>query len=229
MSAVIDFHAHVLPAADHGSDGIDTTKLQLSLLKDAGVDRVVATPHFYPDRHTCEYFEEKIDRALNMLSGIECDRPEICLGAEVLYCDGIDRMDGLDRLCIKGTNVLLLELPTNTWERSLFDTVRRLLKKYTVVLAHIDRYAHKQSDDIDELLEMGALAQINVSALHSFFAKRDIAHYIANGSIVAIGSDLHGADKHACKHFAGAQKKLGDEYAEIMARTEKLLSGAQVI
>ena len=226
MSGVIDFHAHILPNADHGSDGLQTSLDQLKLLHNTGVDTVVATPHFYPHRHTCASFAEKITASCDTLSQRDGTAPNICLGAEVLYCDGIDHMEDLDGLCIKGTDLLLLELPTDVWERSLFDTVKQLTKKYRVVLAHIDRYVHKQSEEIDFLLEMGALAQINASSLFSFSTKRKLKPYIEEGLIVALGTDLHGADKKACKYFADADKKLGDEYFEIMKRTNALLEEA---
>ncbi|MEE3459824.1 MAG: CpsB/CapC family capsule biosynthesis tyrosine phosphatase, partial [Candidatus Faecousia sp.] len=42
---MIDFHAHILPGADHGSDGLETSLRQLALAEEAGVDTIVATPH----------------------------------------------------------------------------------------------------------------------------------------------------------------------------------------
>ena len=47
---IIDFHAHILPGADHGSRDVKTTKAQLEMLAGAGVKAVVATPHFYPQK-----------------------------------------------------------------------------------------------------------------------------------------------------------------------------------
>ena len=40
-----DFHAHILPGADHGSDGMETSLTQLALAEAAGVDTIIATPH----------------------------------------------------------------------------------------------------------------------------------------------------------------------------------------
>ena len=52
----IDFHAHVLPGADHGSANLDTSLKQLALAKQAGIDHVIATPHFYPRHDAPERF-----------------------------------------------------------------------------------------------------------------------------------------------------------------------------
>ena len=53
---ITDFHSHVLPGADHGSDSVETSERQLELLNGAGIDRVVATPHFYPSDVTVGEF-----------------------------------------------------------------------------------------------------------------------------------------------------------------------------
>ena len=44
-----DFHAHILPGADHGSRSPEDTEAQLTTLGECGVAHVAATPHFYPD------------------------------------------------------------------------------------------------------------------------------------------------------------------------------------
>ena len=53
---IIDFHSHILPGADHGSSSVETSLAQLNSAKNAGVTRLIATPHFYPHRHTLEKF-----------------------------------------------------------------------------------------------------------------------------------------------------------------------------
>ena len=53
---LVDFHSHILPGADHGSDSIDTTLFQLNSAMACGIDRIIATPHFYPNIHTVEDF-----------------------------------------------------------------------------------------------------------------------------------------------------------------------------
>ena len=48
---LVDYHAHILPGCDHGSDGTETSKRQLEAAKAAGIETVCATSHFYPDRN----------------------------------------------------------------------------------------------------------------------------------------------------------------------------------
>lgn len=225
---IIDFHSHILPRADHGSSGLGETREQLALINKFGVDTVVATPHFYPNSHSLNAFVEMIDSSAEEFISIDSPRPALCIGAEVLYCEGLENMDGLDKLCIRGTDVLLLELPLDSWGTELFYTVDELTKRYTVVLAHIDRYIRAQADEIEELVEMGALAQINASSLFSFGEKRKLEPFIQNGLIWAIGSDLHNLEKKSYRQFHDAQKKLGDEYSRIMSRSASLLKDAKL-
>lgn len=225
---IIDFHSHILPCADHGSDGIETSREQVALMNNAGVDTVVLTPHFYPHRHNAKAFAAKISAAAEELAA-ECRvRPRFCIGAEVLYCEGIENMEGLESLCIRGTKILLLELPmSEEWNRTMLYEIKRLCEKYTVVLAHVDRYAEYHGEELAALISFGALAQINVSSLYSKGTVKRLERFISPGSICALGSDLHGKDKKTYRRFAKASKKLGDEYYEIMTRSSELLSLAE--
>ena len=226
---IIDFHAHVLPSADHGSVSPETSKMQMALLMGAGVDTVVATPHFYPDLHTISDFISMVDDCAGCVRDFE-ERPRVCLGAEVLYCSGLDTMDGLDKLCIRGTRTLLLELPlTSEWDMDLYYTVIRLAKTYDLVLAHVDRYLSIQPEGIDVFLSMGISAQVNASTLFSSHTYKKLAPYINEGLICALGSDLHMLDKKVCSSFVKSERKLGDEYFRIMKRTERLIAGAEKI
>jgi len=225
----IDFHSHILPAVDHGSKNLEQSQKQLMLMKNIGIDMAVATSHFYPHVHTVEDFANRVDVAMGAL----CDavslseRPVLLRGAEVLVCEGMERMDGLEQLCIEGTNCLLLEMPMVEWGTDLLKTAERLLcTDRTVVLAHIDRYRDRLSQ-VKTLLDMGALAQLNVSAFDGMFSKKRWQPYLESGAVVAFGSDLHGENQKALKKLTGLQKKLGNAFDEIAQRTQSLVEHAK--
>jgi protein-tyrosine phosphatase len=203
---LVDFHAHVLPRADHGSDSLDTTITQLKYAKDNGVKLIVATLHFYPDKHSVEKFIELRDLAYKHLSDSTDEQISIIPGAEVLICDGIERLDKIERLCISGTRVLLLELPFSVYKSEYLNSTLRLMKRgFTVVLAHVDRYDPK---DIEAFADAGVPMQLNASSLCSFRIPSHIRSWLDAGLVVALGSDIHGKDKKAYKRFAKARKKL---------------------
>ena len=137
----VDFHSHILPGVDHGSDSMVTTLFQLKSAKKKGIHKIVSTSHFYPTAHSIDVFLKKRNDAYDAL--LECGEeiPEILLGAEVLLCNGLDRLSGLDKLCISGTRYLLLELPFSDYSEEYTDTLKRLINDgFSVILAHADRY-----------------------------------------------------------------------------------------
>ena len=217
-----DFHSHIVPAADHGSDSVQTSQAQIDIIAESGVREVVATPHFYAHHDTVESFLERREEAAGKILPYARERGiELHLGAEVLACPGMEHMEGLERLCIEGTNVLLLELPLTYWSNDLIDTVYSIGRKdMKVVMAHIDRYLDR---DVSRIFEIPRLKyQINVSSLCRFRGRRDILSLIDEGMIFALGSDFHGTKGY--RDFARAIKVMGESRAEeIFAKTEELL------
>ncbi|MCD8379114.1 MAG: histidinol-phosphatase, partial [Lachnospiraceae bacterium] len=47
---MIDFHSHFLPGLDDGSKSVEESLEMLALSWESGVDRIVATPHFYASK-----------------------------------------------------------------------------------------------------------------------------------------------------------------------------------
>ncbi len=228
---IIDFHSHILPRVDHGSKDSAESEKQIELIGGFGTDAVVATSHFYPHVHKVEDFLEAVngasERMSRLISGLE--RPKIYLGAEVLACEMIENMEGIESLCVRGTRCILLEMPSSSsWSRSLIRTVENLIDNgYTVILAHIDRYLKRFEEGIDALLSIGALAQINADSLVSFIDRKRLKPYIESGRVCALGSDLHGSDKKSYKPFADLEKHIGEErFRSIMKSSERLLEGA---
>lgn len=223
---IIDFHSHILPGADHGSDSIDTSLAQLRLMADAGTDIAVATAHFYPQKDTVEAFLERRERAAALLAGAKNGDIKVALGAEVYAVAGLEKLEGLERLTVKGTNTLLLEMPMTFWNTNVIDTVLELDNRFDLILAHIDRYP---SNGVSTLLDMGVRAQVNAANSMRKPNKQRLADWLAEGAVWAIGSDMHEADKKAAKAFEKIQKKLKYDIDEIFRRTEKLIEGAELI
>ena len=149
--------------------------------------------------------------------------PKIILGAEVLICDGIARLPDLEKLCLEGTNILLLEMPFTHWTESHFESVEEILERKDIrpIIAHADRY---QPDDIDRLLDYEIPLQLNVNSLCSLFMPKHLKSWIEYGYVYALGSDIHGAEL-GYKPWIKAEKKLKGYFDEIMERTEEFIFG----
>lgn len=223
---VIDFHAHILPGADHGSDSTKTSLAQLALMRAAGTDAVVATPHFYPDRDNPDLFLRRRGAAVErLLSAGILSVPEIYLGAEVAVCPHLERMgqETLERFCIEGTHVILLEMPTVSWTNGYLDAVHGIRELgFTVILAHIDRYPRRETA---KLTEEGFAVQLNASAFSGFFRRKQYIELAGTDTVAALGSDLHGADPRAYRAFVHLSNTLPG-VGGIFSRTAALLAGA---
>lgn len=221
---LIDFHSHILPRADHGSDSLATSLKQLELAKAARVGTVVATPHFYPHKMTLESFLDRRNKCHSKLAEAYDGPVNIRVGAEVMVCRGLERMEGLEQLCVDSTNVLLLEMPSGKWSNSLIDTVIELDDdpRFNVVLAHIDRY---DISWVKPLIDYGINCQINAVAMVKLFSRKKYLNLIDRGSVVALGSDIHGTEV-GYKHYTAAVRYMGDRTAVVMNRTARLIGGS---
>ena len=112
---MLDFHSHILPRVDDGSQGLEESLLMLSAMKDQGVTTVIATPHFYANDDSVDSFLSRRDAAYAALAPQYTDVPRIILGAEVKYYEGISRLPDLKRLRIDGSRLLLLEMSMSKW------------------------------------------------------------------------------------------------------------------
>lgn len=230
MSMGIDFHSHILPGADHGSSSVETSLAQIKLLKSAGINKIVATPHFYPQSHSVSDFLDMRHECAERLAGsLKNESPKIYMGAEVLVCPGLENMDGLLSLCIKGTKTLLLEMPlTSSWSESLYRSVHNISNMdVNIVLAHVDRYPISNVKRL--MAETGARGQLNVSSYGNFLNNKRFFDYLNTGNIVAVGSDIHGEDKKCAKSMSCFIKRKDGLAAELFKRTEMYLMGANSI
>lgn len=187
----LDYHAHILPGCDHGSDSIETSLGQLAAAAAAGVKTICATPHFYPHKESPETFLRRRDEtAQRLLNALPEGAPQIQLGAEVLICDGMERMEELPRLCRQGTNELLLEMPFYKWSEEIWDTLYLLcdLEEIQVVLAHADRYP---AEDIEKLIHEGVPLQLNAVCLTRPLQRKRYLTWIESGCVKYLGSDIH--------------------------------------
>ena len=217
---LVDFHAHILPCADHGSASIETTLFQLASAKKCGVERIIATPHFYPHIHTVDEFVARRDLAYAEMVSRADSSPLVRLGAEALICNGIENLPGLERLFVSGTNVLLLELPFNDFQREYVSSVYEMIKSgVEVVLAHAERYP---SENIEQMIGVGAKIQLNAIAFRSAYKKKPYYKWLCDGVVVALGSDIHGMDKNAYPDFKKACSRLGELLIPIVEFSEKI-------
>ena len=191
IDLTLDYHAHILPGCDHGSDSVETSRKQLAMAAAAGVRTVCATPHFYPHKESIPSFLQRREASARLLrENLTADAPQLQLGAEVLICDGMERLDGLSRLCRGETNELLLEMPFYQWSESIWDTLYALCERrdIEIVLAHAERYP---PEAIEQLIRDNVALQLNSECLTRPLHRKRYLTWIKNGSVKYLGSDIH--------------------------------------
>lgn len=190
-----DFHSHILPSMDDGSRSVDESAEMLNELSCQGISRVIATPHFYANDESVFDFLGRRREAFEKLSAVlTADMPEVLLGAEVRYYDGISRLAEIKSLCIQGTDLFLLEMPEKRWTEY---TLRELediscAGRVTLVLAHVDRcMEYQRADTMLRLHGSGVMMQLNAEYFNGFFSRRKAVSMIENGMVQFVGSDCH--------------------------------------
>ncbi len=198
---MVDFHTHILPCVDDGSQSIEESLRMLREEAKQGVTEVILTPHFYAFKNSPNQFLAKRQAAWEALSPyLTDDLPKIRLGAEVLYFDGISSVDRLENLCIQGSDFLLLEMPICRWTQRMLEDILDINDRsdIRVVLAHVERYIYLQpKDTVQLLLREGVLFQSNVSFFSEWGSRFKAMSMLKKGQIHIIGSDCHNLNKRA--------------------------------
>ncbi len=191
---MIDLHMHVLPCMDDGSSSIEESAKMLEMSAQQGVKVIAATPHFYADKETPESFLQRRNAAVQKMPQAE-QYPQVLLGAEVAYFQGISHCDDLQQMCIGDSKLLLVEMPFYPWSSRMVDEVLALQRNFAItpVLAHVDRYYHK---DVllkfkDILLREEILFQANASSFLPLLTGNRMLSMLKRGEIHFLGSDSH--------------------------------------
>ncbi|MCQ2491163.1 MAG: capsular polysaccharide biosynthesis protein [Ruminococcus sp.] len=188
---MIDAHIHILPNLDDGSDSIDKSKKMLELLKEQGVAKIIATPHFYNHREeSVDAFLEKRQKAYEKLGSPE----NMLLGAEVAVEHGISRVKGIEKLAIQGTGLILLEFPYTAYSSWMSEEIYNISVTYKLkpVIAHIHRYLDYYPKNVmEQVIETNAVFQINNEAFGNFRERRFVQRLIKEEYPVIFGSDSH--------------------------------------
>lgn len=216
---MIDWHSHILPGMDDGSRNVAESISMINMQASQGVSTVIATPHFYANDETVDSFLDRRKKAFELLR-VELPQgsPEIRLGAEVRYYQGISRMAELTALRIEGSKLLLLEMPGAVWTEYVVRELIELSGKSSIrlVLAHMERYLHLQKQAVwDRLYECGILMQMNAGFFTSPVSKRKALSFLKKGNVRFVGSDCHNMTSRPPqigKAYACIQKKFGDDY-----------------
>ena len=211
----VDIHSHLLPQLD---DGVQSMGEALEILRNferLGFEKVITTPHIMGNYYanTPEIIERKLDDLKTEVSksGLSI---EIEAAAEYYMDDQfISMLDNKDQLLTFGDNYLLVE--TSYMNEPMFlNEVLFKIKSLGLkpVIAHPERYLYLQEkpEKILELVDRGALMQLNVNSIIGFYSipTKKLARWMVDHETI----HFLGSDCHNLKHFNIYQKTLGQQY-----------------
>jgi protein-tyrosine phosphatase len=222
-----DLHTHILPGIDDGAQTVEESIALLRAELDGGVKTVALTPHFRLNSTEQSNFVERRGHAYDLLNDAVQKQAlpiRLILGAEVAFSPDLLQLD-LDSLCYENTKTLLIELPMDYYPSFARDVFYKLLLKgYTPLIAHVERYPYFASDPslLEDLVNGGALAQVNAGwLLRDRKTRKRILRMIKDGIVHVLATDAHSMDKRppildkAVKVIA---KKLGEDTVRGLVR-----------
>lgn len=228
-----DFHSHILPGMDDGSQSVEESLRLLRLEADQGIGHVVATPHFYPRHDTPDSFLRRRAEAMERLEAAmagHMDLPQISLGAEVYFFPGISESEVLSQLTIGEKRCILLEMPWSPWTESMYREIEGICVKQelTPVIAHVDRYIRPfRTRDIPQRLgEMPVIVQANAEFFISKSTRYMALRMLKAGQIHVIGSDCHNLKDRKPNLDAAVRiirDRLGEAYLERIRTFEQTI------
>lgn len=230
---MIDFHSHVLPGIDDGAKDVDTSVKMLEESYRQGVRTIIATPHFYVGNNSINEFIKKRNESYNILKSkindMKIEAPDIKCGAEVLLCHDIMK-DDVEKLCIEGTNTILIELPFTIWGDWLYEDIYYLIAKYklNVVIAHFDRYVKNRKDfnNIENIINLDVSIQLNADAIIERRDRKVVDIFFNEYEVNHIGSDMHNLTTRRSnmdKAILAIEKRYGkDAIDKIISDSKKI-------
>lgn len=193
---MIDLHAHFLPGMDDGAKNVDES---ISMLNDAyrqGVTVCAGTSHIVlHGEGSIETFLKKRDNAIVGLeksledSGVGV--PKLLYGAEIYLDNDILGYNGIEKLCLTDTNLLLVEFSTKAYDPEYAEWLYSLtLKGIVPVIAHIERYPYI-NELLNELDTVNVVYQTNAKTILKKSWFKFILGLYYNEKAILVSSDMH--------------------------------------
>lgn len=202
---MIDFHCHIVPGVDDGSQSMEMSLEMLRTAQEQGVKAIVCTSHSFANisRYRKNYIqlcqqaqEEGLQVRLYPGTEIDCtmESPQ----------ESVEKVNTGLYHPLGNSRYLLLEFSTFHDAAEIIDTVRQILaearragnKADKAVIAHVERYRYlcEDAEALQKLLDMGCLFQINAYSLVK--EKKDSIRNAArtllkNHQVSFLGSDAH--------------------------------------
>lgn len=194
-----DWHCHILPGIDDGSQNEEQSLEMLYEYVRLGIKKVVATPHVRADyfKNTKESIIEAQSKVQRLITTHQL--PLVLeASAEYFADENFLQLIEQDQLLPIENQYILFEFPMQSptlWATKLVEKLQR--KGYTPLLAHPERYRywHGKPQEWKKWKNRGVCFQLNLLSItgHYGSAERRAASQLLEADCIdAVGSDAHG-------------------------------------
>lgn len=220
----IDLHCHILPGMDDGSPDVETSLKMLHQEVEQEVGFVCATSHYYADQNTITTFCKRRAESLEkLLAKLPKGSPWIIPAAEVAFFSGISEHPHLERLCIKGTRTMMLEMPFSEWNDFQVEEISTLVldRGIKVVLVHPERFCGNKSNrkKLRQLEQLPVALQVNAGSLLRWRTRGLALELLREAPMPLLGSDCHNMTSRPPNLKEGKKvisQKLGEAFLNKM-------------
>ena len=215
---MIDIHSHVLPGIDDGSIDLEMSLDILGGLEKQGITDLICTPHFIPETSQVSTVANnaKVLKTLQSKAEKSGLKIKLYLGNEIYIDRKISDLLRTKKITpLNKSKYLLIELPMSGKFELRDDILMDLQKKWTIILAHPERYRSFQKDfkKIISLSQKGILMQCNLGSFVGQYgrkAKKTARKIAKNKLLFCVGTDIHRPRNYS--EISKAQKKLRKYY-----------------
>lgn len=240
---MIDMHNHILFGTDDGPETIEESVRMVEAAVEAGFDRLMLTPHYFPNGpylKTAAENQEKFDLLSKVVerAGIQAT---LYLGNEIMYAYQVpDLICSSDFKSLGNTCYFLLETQRRgATAEGLLGVVRKLENMgFYSIFAHPERvdFVQEEPEILNDFIRRGCLIQCNYLSLTDYYGpmpEKTMKELLKMKLVHTLGSDAH--QKEAYELWDQAQESgrtaAGEEYWKQITvdNPEKILSGEKLV
>lgn len=194
---LVDFHNHILPAIDDGSQSLEQSLKMLKCYEALGIEKVLASPHVYQELYPNT--SKTIQSAYEVLDTKAKNNPTRLIGYAAEYMVDeffIKSLQNKAELLCCFDRAVLIEMPyfgnPDILKKVQFELQNR---NYMPILAHPERYLNlKNLTTIKDLKTCGVKMQLNALSLTGLYGARvrkKAYEWLRKDVYDFIGTDAH--------------------------------------
>jgi protein-tyrosine phosphatase len=196
----VDIHTHILPGLDDGPKSLDESRQLAQLYVQAGVQRIVATPHFLPGTAWSANREQVMESVETVQEHLQAEGIHLKIegGMEIAYHKRMMDNIGNDSVLPLGSSNHYLIEPSFQGEQDglliMLDSLLEADKK--IILAHPERivFFQHRPQVLKSFVKKGLKVQVNGGSLLGQFGKesKKVAEALyENSCLHFVASDAH--------------------------------------